>query len=123
MTKQEEIREGIWERIGDCLISIGCGEEGCIHAETKALEAQETCLESILSYLHSQGVVIKVERELPENPHIITIEKVSKSYNITLSRNALEVIMLHSLKNEGFEEALETMLRAGYVAVEPLIRR
>ncbi len=56
MTKQEEIMEGIKERIGDCLINIGCASSGCPKAEQDALEAQETCLQSIIQYLHSQGV-------------------------------------------------------------------
>ncbi len=65
MSKQEEIREGIKERIGNALIAIGCGEGSCPHAEMKALEVQERCLDEILDYLHSQGVVIKIESELP----------------------------------------------------------
>jgi len=60
MSKQDEIREGINERIGDALIAIGCGEGGCPKAERNALEAQEKCLNDILEYLHSEGVVIKV---------------------------------------------------------------
>ena len=66
MTKQEEIREEIHDIIGNCLIEIGCGGGGCPKAEIQQEEAQERCLTGILSYLHSQGVVIQVERELPK---------------------------------------------------------
>ncbi len=66
MATREEIREGIHDIIGDCLIKIGCGEGGCPKAERLETEAQETCIQSLLDYLHSQGVVIKVERELPD---------------------------------------------------------
>ena len=61
MTKKEEIREGLAERIGNCLIEVGCGGGGCPKAERAALDAQENLLKNILDYLHSQGVVIKVD--------------------------------------------------------------
>ena len=55
MSKQEEIREGVGKRL-DLYIDEGSVEERLIKRADK-----------ILSYLHSQGVVIKVERELPES--------------------------------------------------------
>ena len=61
MTKQEEIWEGLNGLIGDCLIESGCAVGGCPKAEQKALEAQETLLDKLLQYLHSQGVVIKTD--------------------------------------------------------------
>jgi len=96
-TRQEEIREGINERIGNALIAIGCGEGSCPHAEMKALEAQEDCLNSIWTYLHSAGCVLKVDRELP-------ITKVDCQGDIKV-----------------VNQAQQDMLKAGFVATIPLI--
>lgn len=53
---REEIREGLNELIGNCLIEIGCGEGSCPKAEMKALEAQETLLDEVLKFLDSKDV-------------------------------------------------------------------
>ena len=79
MTKQEEIREGF----EDWLM-------GSQHREWDA----KTLSGMALEYLHSQGVVLKVDRELPED-----------WYNDFLDKKRIEKV---------FEQA-------GYVAVEPLI--
>ncbi len=68
MNKQEEIREGVARNIAGPLLDW---------------ELTLKIADQVLQYLHSQGVVIKVEREI----------------------------------YEGYQEAV----RAGYVAVEPLI--
>lgn len=57
---------------------------------------------AILKALAREGVVIKGERELPVNPYLS--RGLMKSYQYT-----------------GFERAQQDMLKAGYVAVEPLI--
>ncbi len=81
MTKQEEIREGIlnWllcsTNLSQCKASSGA--------------------DSILRKLHSQGVVIKVDRELP---------KVCNKLN-PIAR----------------ADEQQDMLKAGYIAVEPLV--
>ena len=59
MTKQEEIREGLAEE----LCKINGGIWNAANYNDYWLEKAD----GALSYLHSQGVVIKVERELPEN--------------------------------------------------------
>lgn len=68
MTKQEEIRKWLGHNF------------------------DETNARVILDYLYGQGVVIKVERELPAN-----------------------------LWRHTYQEGQFSMLRAGFVAVEPLI--
>ena len=61
MSKQEEIREGLMTR-GPCPDDPSdCGVEGCNTCEWKINTVNE-----MLSYLHSKGCVLKVERELPE---------------------------------------------------------
>ncbi len=74
---KEEIREGIKDLIGNYLIETGCGGGGCPKVELAALEAQETCLSEILSYLDSQGVRIVKELELPRLPTIKVNKKIS----------------------------------------------
>ncbi len=70
MTKQEEIREGIREGIAkilseDLVITIGESvDEGEYVSALQMARLKEA--DVVLAYLHSQGVVIKVERELPE---------------------------------------------------------
>ena len=87
MTKQEEIREGVEKFV----------------SEAYWYEGKKNVVESItnelLQYLHSQGVVLKVKRDLPECPYIKTRYPERKAWG--WSRNAL--------------------LDAGYVAVIPLI--
>ncbi len=56
-------------------------------------------------HLHSQGVVIKVDRELPDKP---------------LADDWAEAIK--APRNAFYELAQKDMLKAGYVAVEPLVK-
>ena len=85
MTKQEEIREGVYKQIRSDVVG---------HSRTSYLA------EGIINYLHSQGVVIKVDRELPDNEVWHKVEREFEAY--CAGRN--------------------DMLKAGYVAVEPLIK-
>jgi len=55
MTRQEEIREGLTQRIMKPLDFVNLEETF----------PEMTIPRLILEYLHSQGVVLKVERELP----------------------------------------------------------
>lgn len=64
-------------------------------------------LDVVKRELSKAGVVIKVDRELPENPY--TFEE--PTYTITQ--------MIDGWMHKGYEKAQEDM--AGYVAVEPLI--
>ena len=63
MTKQEEIREGIYALFSGCFTNMtgklpNEEEMGWLNAYTEQMQV----------YLHSQGVVIKVDRELPVMP-------------------------------------------------------
>jgi len=80
MTKQEEIKEGLISTLGKVQADI------------------------TLSYLHSQGVVIQIEGELPNPPYIVS--RCTRDSDI----------------NYGFLQGRDAMLNAGYVAVEPLIK-
>lgn len=58
----------------------------------------------ILTYLHSQGVVLRVDKELPEMPKWAVLKGMPIS-----GANGITFV------------AQQDMLKAGYVAVEPLI--
>ena len=90
MTKQEEIREGI----ADCLPGAG-------NTTTNLWDT----VDEIISCIHSQGVVIKVERELPD----------IAGFTIGIS-NPLEAY------RAGQKDYQYSVSNAGYVAVKPLIK-
>jgi len=100
MAKQEEIREGFIKQV--CLDL----EEGLpiVDVATRGF-----------NYLHSQGVVIKVDRELPESPdadYLISQYDGEKA-------SAEDVALMHL---NGIEKGKSLMLKAGYVAVESLLK-
>lgn len=69
MTKQEEIREGLGEILdahnGSTVKTTWCGcQEGDMY-ETYSI-AREEALTEILAYLKEQGMVLKVDGELPK---------------------------------------------------------
>jgi hypothetical protein len=82
MNKQEEVREGV-EGILGVLYNF--------HLDGDAYASQ------ILDYLHSQGVVVKVDGELYPNRYMTRDTRYA------------------------YEDAQRDMLEVGYVAVEPLI--
>ena len=88
MTKQDEIREKIEE----------------IFRNDTQYPSWDKATDAVLNYLHSQGVVIKVEKELP------TIDWMDG-----------RAIDRDSPGFRGYQVAQQQMLNAGYVAVEPLI--
>ena len=94
MTKQEEIREELARRL-----AIRDDKGFLNHRTHKYIitDEQYEFTDRILRGLHSQGVVIKIDRELPLQVACIKCHK------------------LFDLSNEGLG-------RAGYVAVEPLIK-
>ena len=91
MDKQEEIREGIKRVIGDYfpLEHINC-DASCT---TKYMEEEnlEQSAQEIMGYLHSQGVVVRVDK------------------------------VLYDIGIEYYNENVAKMLKAGYVTVEPLV--
>ena len=71
-------------------------------------------IDKILNYLHSRGVVIKVDKELPTNNY----DNWSLASNELEGRTPRQV--LH-LRYWAYDMAQRDMLNVGYVAVEPLI--
>jgi len=97
MTRQEEVEAGIFRH-------VTWGITNNKIAETA---------HKILHYLHSEGMVIKVEKELPKNPINITTD-------LGLTE---EEANIRQLQNNCFVEVIQDqMLQAGWVAVEPLIK-
>lgn len=104
MAKQEEIKKGL-ERI--CakvrLIEAGHDSQGIYGA--MGYKYLEPKVDEILSYLHSQGVVIKVDRELPHLMPQVPNNEYSEGYCA------------------GESNILNILIEVGYVAVEPLIKK
>jgi len=98
MTKQEKIRQGLLTEVkyitkaGDNLNKIA--EAECI-------------TDQMLNYLHSEGMVIKVDRELPE----------LKSLPSEASAEEKAAYLLGAIN------ALRHIEDAGFVAVEPIIEQ
>ena len=86
MTKQEEIYKGVSE-IVEWAVEVG---------------KDRRAIKDIFEYLHSQGVVIKVDRELP----IWELGSISNEVEYAI-----------------YKAAQQDMLKAGYVAVEPLVEK
>lgn len=85
MNRQDKIKEGVADF---CRVMRAEGE---LRHYTPQSDA-----DGILEFLHSQGVVIKVDRPLPD-------------------------ISYHSAYPENEERYQQAMLEAGFIAVEPLI--
>ena len=92
-TKQEEIREGIEEALDYCEPNGHCDLKSCEECRT----------DNMLKVLHSKGLVIKVDRKLP------TIDTTTDSYPVPCNETC-------------HKSEQENMLKAGYVAVEPLVK-
>ena len=97
MSKQEEIREGA---IVSLMKYKGFDRGPC-----------EYIVDHLAKYYDSQGVVIKVERELPENP--IPIPNLKGSVGLPQQ--------LAAVSFQTYRESQQDMLEAGYTAVEPLL--
>ena len=100
MATREEIREGIEQgiRLGICAYQhLGFGNPE-LYSKIAAV---------IIKRLHSKDVVIKVERELPEFARILSLDRYAE-FNYAY------------IKGQEFER--DTEYKAGYVAVEPLIK-
>lgn len=94
--KQEEIREGMAELL------CGYGTDVRVaYAERKGGSARYTRTDKILSYLHSRGVVIQVEREWD----------IGETATHGIPCNPL----CHNMERKLLKDA-------GYIAVEPLIK-
>ena len=102
MTKQKKIKEGI----AGILFNNGVSNRGHIVRQIQEFE-------------DSQGVVVKVERELPECPSKMTTDKVNQSYPKGIPKGYH--ILREAGQAEGFIASQAIMLASGYVAVEPLM--
>ena len=117
MSKQEEIREKLAEYMYNTVCGIEChgaGGWGQTYKDDATEEEKNDYrryANTILSHLHSQGAVLKVDRELP-----ITEKHIEPIYDEHSNgeRSSEYWIDVPSW-------AYEMMVRAGYVAVEPLI--
>ncbi len=98
MTK-EEIREGI------TALHFNFG-----HLSSDAVDI-------LFAYLHSQGVVIKVDRGLPDTPYDSSGELPSQ-FDSDETATDMDVFLMHC---NGIEKGKSLMLKAGYVAWKPLI--
>lgn len=102
MTKQERVWAGIVGEL-DMWLPLDCPQR-----ETRLINMTN----SVCEKLHDQGVVIKVDRELPKNPYFRSDEdprdRTPYSYDIK--------------GQNGYNKCQKDMLKAGYVAVEPLIK-
>lgn len=100
----EDIREGMVDIIVDIL------EEDVnivgILSESDVVRISEV----IIQYLHSQGVVKKVEGELPQLEQVDVTGWDSATKNRILERRT------------GVIEGQESMLKSGYTLTEPLIK-
>ena len=102
MSKREEIREGIAKRIKSHYGSIQ-------HINNTTLE--DLVAGYILELLHSQGVVIKVERDL-----------VNTTSETEVVKSALHKAVDAHINNEStFIELMDSVVKAGYKATVPLI--
>ena len=99
MTKQEEIQEGLAVKLASF--------EGRKYWQMPDVDKEYWLTQSSasLQYLHSQGVVIKVDRQLPRLKSITSEATVEEKSAFLL----------------GLKYAQEGIIEAGYVAVESLI--
>lgn len=114
MNKQEEIREGIAETL------YGFEYDGWDKLSAGNRVMWLARADAVMNKEHSQGVVIKVDRELPDD----IVERASNEAR-TVGEKFVEGKISYneyiSRFNEIFDITNNDLLVAGYVAVEPLI--
>ena len=103
MATREEIREGIEKFVSEAYWYEG--EKNMVVDITSRL----------VNYLHSQGVVIKVDRELPLNKMTCNMKIIGEPEATKQVQDEIRREMAI------WEEVQRDILQAGYVAVEPLI--
>ena len=101
MTKQEEIKKAIDDYTDNrCLYP----DRVCNAFGSGYCPSQDETYLCLIEKLTEKGIVIKVERELPGNAY---------------GKGKYKSILLPM---EAFAEGQSSLLKAGYVAVEPLIK-
>jgi len=114
MTKQERIRDGLakmlWDIDRPSHVPIWEDLKKSTHMQS-VMEVENTLTDAmyLIEYLHSQGVVIKVDRELPECS-IVVEEELSPGS---------KAFRRHSIAQ--YKLTQEIMTHAGWEAVESLI--
>ena len=128
MTEQEKIREGIAQQ----LYSIDYGNEANWGNEVPPTKEEYWAVaERIIRYLHSQGLVIRVNRELPDTALTkedfdeldkAIIEDMTETWRIGGRRPTAEFAgkRLAVLAARKQDAKTRDKLRAGYAAVKPL---
>ena len=104
MTKREEIREGIAIKLSIYALEAAWSLLGSIRKQVYLDQAL-----AIMEYEHSQGVVIKGDRELP------TDTNSTRTRHCFVSKEELHAF------DTGYFSSQQDMIRDGYVAVESLI--
>ena len=94
VTKQQKIQAGVAQLLFDWL---DCKGMDCIDNDDAARR--------ILSYLDKEGVVIKVERELPKAPDMVLQDGIRSQVSAKMYVNA----------------GISVLLNDGYVATIPII--
>lgn len=117
----EEIREGIAERIDpDYCVDIDNLCDGYEAAYGDAA-CRYCCVDQVMAYLRSQGAVLKVEREMPENFEV----NYTFDYKVQPYRENHPFDNPYGRYSERYATAYkhgkEALRIAGYAAVEPLI--
>lgn len=116
MTKQEEIREGIVQGVNLILLhNLVRMKPTANYIDINETPEYRKWLEDevdkeIIKLAHSQGVVIRVDRELPDEVLIGVLKSLCDRLDV--DRDLAEI------KAIGY---VLDMLKAGYVAVEPLM--
>ena len=106
MNKQKEIREGLITKIKSIRAWGGNPDDPL---------SPEDDVADILRYLDRKGVVIKVDKELPQNPN--------KALQIDIDKNSKKTWdVAHSYGwRDGWSTGRDDTIEAGYVATEPLV--
>ena len=127
MTKQEKIREGMARRLFDSEMNRA-QVFGVARREKAWADEKETYLaraDDELHELHSQGVVIKVDRKLPDSAYSslifpTTIEEAGKFLTDKGLTDIEKSAVSGTIARLGWENCAKTMDEAGYVAVESI---
>ncbi len=80
------------------------------------LDDQIAC--NIMAFLHEQGVVRKVDRELPKNAY----HPLGWFYDLYNTYGHMGTEEADKPETDAYNEAQMDMVVAGYVAVEPLVK-
>jgi len=72
---------------------------------------------TIMENMSREGIVVKVERELPKNPYPTDYKDLPKEFQEEATGEDV-----YLMAGNGFEKGIRYMLKAGFVVTEPLIK-